>query len=156
MQWSRRPARRAGAPLVLSALALVMALAGCGATSAANTAPPTATTALPTATTAPTTPTATIDPSKPRVEMVENGTGYRSAFAFVPATLTVKVGTTVVWLNTTQAPHTSTSDATPPLWDSDTVAPGGGTFMFTFTRAGTYDYHCNVHPTMHGTIVVTA
>ncbi len=75
-------------------------------------------------------------------------------FAFSPNPLTVPVGTRVVWTNMqTGVPHTVTSDT--GLWDSGTVA-SGGTFAFTFTTAGTFAYHCNIHPTMHGTVVVTA
>jgi plastocyanin len=40
-------------------------------------------------------------------------------------------------------------------WDSSAIQTGGGTFSFTFTKAGTFTYHCNFHPSMHGTIVVT-
>lgn len=74
-------------------------------------------------------------------------------FAFSPNPLTVPVGTRVVWTNMqTGVPHTVTSDT--GLWDSGTVQPGG-TFAFTFTTAGTFAYHCNIHPTMHGTVMVT-
>lgn len=147
MQWSRR----AFALLAWGALTIVLALAGCGASSVA-TAPAPTQTPPPTATTE---PTATSGPSTPHVDIIQDRSGYYSSFAFSPATLTVKVGTTVTWLNTTQAPHTSTSDATPALWDSTPINPGGA-FTFTFTRAGTYSYHCSIHPNMHGTIVVTA
>ena len=74
-------------------------------------------------------------------------------FAFSPNPLTVPVGTRVVWTNQQAGvPHTVTSDT--GLWDSGTV-PSGGTFAFTFTTAGTFAYHCNIHPTMHGTVIVT-
>jgi hypothetical protein len=47
--------------------------------------------------------------------------------------------------------HTSTSDQA--AWDSGTVAPGGH-FSFMFQNAGTFSYHCTIHPGMIGTIVV--
>jgi plastocyanin len=63
---------------------------------------------------------------------------------------------TVVWTNSTAAPHTSTSDGSSAVtWDSSIISPGQ-TFHFTFMQTGTFHYHCNVHPTMHGTIVVTS
>jgi amicyanin len=77
-------------------------------------------------------------------------------FTFEPATLTVKVGTTVTWVNNTQVPHTATSDPGSAVqWDSGFLSPGG-TYSFTFTKAGTFTYHCTVHSYMHGTIVVTS
>jgi plastocyanin len=72
-------------------------------------------------------------------------------FTFSPASLTVKVGTTVTWRNSTGAPHTVTSD------DGTTfngMLPTGGTFTFTFTKAGTFPYHCNIHPYMKAMIIV--
>lgn len=79
-----------------------------------------------------------------------------SGFQFSPATITVKVGTTVRWINATGVPHTSTSDVgSTARWDSLTINPQG-TFSFTFSYAGTYHYHCAFHPTMQGTIVVTS
>jgi len=71
--------------------------------------------------------------------------------AFTPDNLDVAAGTTVTWTNTDSVSHTSTSDATG--WDSGTVAPGGQ-FSFEFKTAGTYPYHCAIHPGMVGTVVV--
>jgi plastocyanin len=73
-------------------------------------------------------------------------------FAFSPATLTIKVGTTVKWTNQDSVAHTVTSDT--GLFDSGDLA-AGDTFIFTFTQAGTFAYHCTMHPSMTATIVVT-
>jgi plastocyanin len=32
----------------------------------------------------------------------------------------------------------------------------GATFTTTFTTPGTFAYHCNIHPFMHGTVIVTS
>ena len=78
-----------------------------------------------------------------------------NGFAFMPASITVPVGTRVVWTNQqAQVPHTVTSD-TAGVFDSGTLQTGM-TFAFTFNQAGTFAYHCNIHPNMHGTVVVTA
>ena len=71
--------------------------------------------------------------------------------AFMPDELTVAVGTTVTWMNTDSVAHTSTSDATG--WSSGMVAPGGR-FSVAFQTAGTFPYHCTIHPGMVGTVVV--
>ena len=71
--------------------------------------------------------------------------------AYVPDELDVAVGTTVTWMNTDSISHTSTSNATG--WDSGIVAPGGQ-FSFAFQNAGTFSYHCAIHPGMVGTVVV--
>lgn len=77
-----------------------------------------------------------------------------NGFAFMPATMTVPVGTRVVWMNQQPGvPHTVTSDT--GVWDSGTLGTGA-TFAFTFNQPGTFPYHCNIHPNMHGTITVTA
>jgi plastocyanin len=71
--------------------------------------------------------------------------------AFAPDDLTVDAGTTVTWTNTDSIAHTSTSDALG--WDSGIVAPGGR-FSRSFQTAGTFRYHCAIHPGMVGTVVV--
>jgi plastocyanin len=75
-------------------------------------------------------------------------------FAFNPATLTIKTGTTVTWMNQDGAVHQIASEAgTPVAFTSDSLA-NGASYQFTFTQPGTYTYHCTVHPSMKGTIIV--
>jgi amicyanin len=73
-------------------------------------------------------------------------------FAFAPATLTVKAGTTVTWTNKDEDPHTVVDNG--GAFRSQALS-NGGTYSFTFPSAGTFDYICSVHPFMHGTVVVT-
>lgn len=76
-------------------------------------------------------------------------------FAFTPATLTIAAGSTVTWTN--NAPlvtHTVTSDDGSQVSFDHMLSPSD-TFRLQFTQAGTYHYHCRIHPFMHGTIVVT-
>ena len=70
--------------------------------------------------------------------------------AYAPDDLTVDVGTTVTWTNTDSVSHTSTSNA--PGWNSGIVPPNGQ-FSFTFQTAGTFPYHCAIHPGMVGRVV---
>lgn len=135
------------------ALALATALAGCGSSPTGSTNPTATTAPAPTATTAPTTaPTATTGG--------QSGGGSAAvsifSFGFNPATITVKVGTTVTWTNTASIAHTTTSDSGDAVsWDSSAMNPNT-TFKFTFTKAGTYTYHCAIHPEMMGKIIVIA
>jgi len=72
-------------------------------------------------------------------------------FAFNPQTLTVPVGTTVEFLNKDTVPHTVTSDAGD--FDSPTLKERES-FKFLFNEKGTFSYHCSIHTSMKGTIVV--
>lgn len=73
--------------------------------------------------------------------------------AFGPLSLSVKAGTTVTWKNNDGFAHTVTSnDGT--SFNSGTLA-GGASFSYTTTTAGTYNYHCNIHSGMTGTLIVT-
>lgn len=74
-------------------------------------------------------------------------------FAFAPAVLTVRAGSTVTWTNRDEEPHTVAAN------DGSFRSPGMGTgvsFSHTFATPGTFDYVCSIHPSMHGTVVVTA
>lgn len=80
-------------------------------------------------------------------------TDSNGVFTFQPATLNISAGTTVAWGNTTQTPHTATSnDGT--TFNSGTINPGNS-FSFTFRKNGTFAYHCNFHPFMRATIIVS-
>ena len=81
------------------------------------------------------------------VKVVINTSGYQ------PSTLEVKVGTVVTWTNSDSVAHTITSD-TSGIFDSGPME-NGATFMFTFTRPGTYAYHSSSDPTLKGAIIVT-
>ena len=75
-------------------------------------------------------------------------------FAFSPANLTIKTGTTVTWLNQDEAVHQIESDSkVQGVFLSNSLAYGES-FTFTFIQAGTYTYHCTYHPTMKGAIMV--
>jgi plastocyanin len=75
-------------------------------------------------------------------------------FAFGPASVTVKVGSTVTWTNGDHDAHTVTSqDSGGPL-QSATIN-NGETYQHTFTKPGRYAYRCSIHPFMTGTVVVT-
>ena len=115
-------------PLVLASFALL----GCGEDS---TSPPVAT--------------------PPDVVIVANAATL-GANAYAPSTLTFSLAAkqTVKWKNNdgVSPEHTVTADLgafnSGPLGDTNT-------FSFTFTAPGTYDYHCTIHPTMVGPIIVT-
>jgi plastocyanin len=75
-----------------------------------------------------------------------------SNFSFQPAELKIPKGSIVIWANNDGATHTVTSDS------GNEIASGqvrqGGTFSHTFNNTGTFDYHCSIHTTMKGKIIV--
>jgi plastocyanin len=72
-------------------------------------------------------------------------------YAFSPASLTVKVGTTVTWINQDDDAHTV--DSTQGKFKSGTLNKGGQ-FEFRFTEAGEYPFFCRFHPKMTGKVIV--
>jgi len=76
---------------------------------------------------------------------------------FLPYSLQVRVGDTVIWNNVDTAAHTVTSgnisDGVDGVFDSS-LFMSGTTFEFTFDDAGEYPYFCMVHPWMTGEVVV--
>ena len=68
--------------------------------------------------------------------------------------MTVKTGKTVTWVNQDTAPHTIVADTgSPTAFSSDTLVTGES-YKFTFAQLGTYTYHCSIHLSMKGTIIV--
>lgn len=74
-----------------------------------------------------------------------------SGFAFNPTTSTVSIGTTITWTNNDVVAHTVTADDN--SFNSGLIQPGA-TYSKTFSSAATIPYHCTVHPTMHGAVIV--
>jgi amicyanin len=71
--------------------------------------------------------------------------------AFSPATLDVSVGDTVTWTNMDEAPHNVIVTSGPVKFSSPTLQKGQK-YSFTFTKAGTYDYYCSIHPNMKASV----
>src|ERR1043166_2450836 len=71
-------------------------------------------------------------------------------FAFTPNDVSIHVNDSVTW-TWVGSPHTTTSDN--GLWDSG-VFGAGHTFTRAFTSAGSFPFHCTVHPFMTGSINV--
>jgi plastocyanin len=71
--------------------------------------------------------------------------------SYDPQQVTIKVGDTITWVNQDAPKHDVVADN--GEFKSD-LFDKGGTFSFTFLKAGTYPYHCSIHPGMVGTVVV--
>ncbi len=76
-------------------------------------------------------------------------------YKFAPDTITVKTGTTVTWTNNDEVHHSVTADTKSDAAPTSPLFAKGETYSFKFTKAGSYTYHCEPHPYMHGTVVVT-
>lgn len=71
--------------------------------------------------------------------------------AFDPATVTIKAGESVIWTNLDSMNHTVVADN----GEFKSGALGqNATFTFKFDKAGSYPFHCGIHPSMTGTVVV--
>jgi len=69
---------------------------------------------------------------------------------FIPATITVKRGDRVVWVNKDPFPHTATAGQT---FDSKSVA-AGRSWSYVARKPGEFAYVCTLHPGMKGTLIV--
>jgi LPXTG-motif cell wall-anchored protein len=76
-----------------------------------------------------------------------------SDFKFTPASITIHVGDTVTWTNNGPSAHTATANNGS---FNTGVLQKGHSGSHTFTTAGTFTYICQIHPFMHGTVVVLA
>ncbi len=76
-------------------------------------------------------------------------------YSFSPSPLKVKKGTTVKWTNSDIAKHTITADSGGSNGPNGPLFGQGQTYSFTFNTAGTFAYHCEPHPYMHGSVEVS-
>lgn len=70
---------------------------------------------------------------------------------FKPATLTVRVGDRITWINKDLFPHTATGPK--GTFDSASI-PAGGSWSLVTRESGTFSYTCAFHPTMKATLTV--
>jgi len=71
---------------------------------------------------------------------------------FMPPAVSVKAGDTVEWAFQDGNPHTASSDM--GVFSSLPLTRGKK-YAYKFTKAGTYKYHCSIHPEMMGTVTVS-
>jgi plastocyanin len=79
--------------------------------------------------------------------------GMSGASSFSPSSATVRVGQRVRWRNADSVVHTATQDG--GGFDTGPIAPGATSTPRTLSVARTLGYHCSIHPSMVGTLVVT-
>jgi plastocyanin len=75
-------------------------------------------------------------------------------FVFNPATATIPLGTAADWTNTGPSTHQPAQDSPLSLWKVPPVMAGNTSNTVTLFAAGTFAYHCQIHPMMKGTIRV--
>jgi plastocyanin len=133
-------------PALLAAAALTLALAACSSagSSAAPASAPAASEAAPSAAAGGAACTTSSVAGTVEVAIKD--------FAFGPAEITAKVGDVVAFSNGDTTAHTATLDD--GSCDTGHIAPGSAAGL-TFSAAGTYPFHCAIHPTMKGTITVS-
>lgn len=97
-----------------------------------------------------------------KVDIAEGAKKIDNGKFFMPARLTVSVGTTVTWTNHDDSPHTVTSgtkDCVGECWGLDFdsgILRQDRNYKFTFDKAGTYPYLCSIYPWMSGVVKVLA
>jgi plastocyanin len=131
---------------VRSLLTLVVIVAVAGCSSAATSAPSSAaaTSAAPSSA-APSSAAASASAASGAPAVAIKG------FAFNPATIQAKVGENITWTNDDTVAHTVTlDDGSSKSGNIDS----GTTYSHAFAQAGTFTYHCEIHPQMKGTITV--
>jgi plastocyanin len=93
-------------------------------------------------------------PSAPTVaaDVTISMVGDRGNQSYAPNPTTMRVGQTVAWKNNDSTAHDATQDAS--RFQTGTVNAGGTSAPLTMSTAGTFAYHCTLHPGMVGTLVV--
>ncbi|WP_410638917.1 cupredoxin family copper-binding protein [Amycolatopsis sp. lyj-346] len=74
-------------------------------------------------------------------------------YAYSPATLTVRVGDTVTWMQHDEAPHDVVTTSAPVAFRGPQLS-AGQSWSYTFRQPGTYQYYCSVHPDMRASVTV--
>jgi plastocyanin len=79
-------------------------------------------------------------------------TGMNGASSYSPSPDTVNVGQTVAWHNADATTHTATANGA--TFNTGNIGGGSTSAAIPMNTAGSFPYHCSIHPTMTGTLVV--
>ena len=135
-------------PMTFGAILTLALAAACGGGAAATATPAAGTPAAGTATPVAATPT----PAAIICGASGEGSSVSIAdFSFNPAAATVATNGFLTWRNNDGTSHTVTFDSGPNCGSLS----GGDSETVQFTVAGSYPYHCNIHPDMTGTVEVS-
>jgi plastocyanin len=93
-------------------------------------------------------------PSAPTVaaDVTISMVGDRGSQSFAPNPTTMRVGQTVAWKNNDTTAHDATQDAS--RFQTGIVTGGATSAPIAMTAAGTFTYHCTIHPGMVGSLIV--
>lgn len=95
-------------------------------------------------------PSNTATPGSETTSPVENANIITiENFSFNPPVLKIKAGEKAIWKHNDSAVHSVIG----AIFQSNTLNRGGE-FSFVFPAAGEYNYHCGIHPSMKGKIIV--
>ena len=72
------------------------------------------------------------------------------SFSFQPSEITINAGESVTWINDDPAVHTASADDL--TWSLKMIK--GQNMTKTFNNPGEYPYHCAIHPSMKGKVIV--
>lgn len=93
-------------------------------------------------------------PSGPAADVIITIQGTNGVMSFSPPSASARVGQTVAWRNADSITHDIVQDAAGGF-DTGGVSAGAATAALTMTRAGSFPYHCSIHPSMVGTLTIT-
>jgi plastocyanin len=91
-------------------------------------------------------------PSQSTADVTVQMVGDKGNQSYSPNPTTMKVGQTIAWHNADSITHTSTKDG--GGFDTGNVNAGANSAPIAMSTAGTFTYHCTLHPGMIGTITV--
>ena len=97
----------------------------------------------------------TVAPNPPAAaDVVITITGMNGDKSFSPNPATMKAGQTVAWMNNGGTTHTATADK--GAFDTGAIPDGATSSPITMSTAGTFTYHCSIHPSMVGSLTVSS
>ncbi|HEY1910174.1 MAG TPA: cupredoxin domain-containing protein [Vicinamibacterales bacterium] len=91
-------------------------------------------------------------PTTPAADVTISIVGVNAAQSFSPNPTTMKVGQSVAFKNNDTIAHDATQDAA--KFNTGTLGAGATSAAIAMPTAGTFTYHCSIHPGMIGTITV--
>jgi plastocyanin len=91
-------------------------------------------------------------PSTSSADVTATIVGNLGAQSFTPNPIAMRVGQTISWKNADSITHDVTQDAS--LFATGSLAGGATSTPIMMNSAGTFTYHCSIHPGMVGTVTV--